>query len=884
MNDAAITTLLQRCGTEWISTRWIDRLVMSRDASLYRLVPQAVARPRSIDDVLMLLRTCRELGLHLTFRTAGTSLSGQAVTDGVLVDLSRHWNTIKILEQGAQVSVQPGITGGRVNARLAPYHRKLGPDPASINAAMIGGIVANNASGMCCGTAQNTYHTMASIRFVLADGTTIDTADARCDAHFRETRPDLHEGLAALREEIRADHELVERIRRKYRIKNTMGYSLNAFLDEDEPARILGRLMVGSEGTLGFIEHVVYNTIEDPQDKYTGLFIYDSIDDACATVDQWRSDGAAAVEIMDDASIRSFSSLPHTPERYRVYQPGRAALLVEFHGKPPTTEGTWVTDPEEQRRLWRLRKGLMPSVGALRPTGSTMINEDIAVPPEHLADLVRDVQDAFKQHGFNDAIIFGHAKDGNIHFVINQDFAQPGEIDRYRRFMDQLAAIVVDSYGGSLKAEHGTGRNMAPYVEQEWGSTAANLMRRLKTLCDPDGILNPDVLVSADPEIHVKHIKPVPTINASVNACIECGFCEHVCPTRTSTLTPRQRIVLQRELHHDLPSAIRNSIERDARFDVDGSCAADGLCATACPVDINTADLVKTHRSSAANGLVDYLATTAARHPQILDAVARLGSTTARFLPRWPKALGRPDTTTGTTTDIPDVIFAPACPSRWFGTDSLGNALSGHIRALARHAGVAVHQVDSGSVCCGQIFDSKGLSTARDRILQHSRDVLEKIPSGVPLVTDVSTCGAAFTAHAGELGRTVLSPLVFLEEWILPRLAIEHRRSHSIVHPGCGVEASGDHARLLRIVSVVSERVSVPPSAGCCGMAGDHGLRHPHLVDAALRTELLELDELGDADAYVSLNPVCQAALADRSDREWISVWELVASALGTRH
>ncbi len=882
MADASISAFLRYCEPEWISTSWVDRLARSRDASLYRLVPKAVAWPRHAGDVKTILQACRDIGLHLTFRAAGTSLSGQAITDGILVDLSRHWNRIEILDQGAQVRVQPGITGGRVNAYLARYGRKLGPDPASINAAMIGGIVANNASGMCCGTAQNTYHTMASIRFMLADGTTVDTSDPACDRLLQETRPDLHDGLATLRDQIRSDQDLTERIRRKYRIKNTMGYSLNAFLDEDEPARILGRLMVGSEGTLGFIEHVVYNTVDDPRDKYTALFVYDSIDDACATVDQWRDAGAAAVEIMDDASIRSFSSLPHTPEPYRVYQPGRAALLVEFHGQRPDLPGDWVTQAEHRDQLWRLRKGLMPSVGALRPSGSTMINEDIAVPPEHLADLVRDVQAAFTQHGFDDAIIFGHAKDGNIHFVINQDFAQPGEVDRYLRFMDRIAQIVVDTYGGSLKAEHGTGRNMAPYVEQEWGRTAFELMQRLKTLCDPHGILNPDVLVSTDPQIHVKHLKPVPVIDASVNACIECGFCEHVCPTRAITLTPRQRIVLQRELQADLPNSVRREVEGSTgQYYMDDSCAADGMCATACPVNINTADLVKVHRAANTGTVTEALAAAAARHPQVLDAVARLGATTARMLPRWPKPLGRPDTTPHVTSESPDVLYAPACPSRWFGTDNRGQALSDHVRVLAHMAGLSLHQVDSGSVCCGQIFESKGLATAHAEILDVSRRTLETLPEHLPLVTDVSTCGAAFVEHAAALGRTVLTPTEFLEEWILPRLQFNAKRAHVVVHPGCGVAASGDTARLLRLIGAVSDRVSVPPSAGCCGMAGDHGLRHPKLVDAAVRPELEELAQLGETDAYVSLNPVCQAALSDRSKHHWISVWELVRSAVG---
>ena len=881
MTNPAVAAVLDRCGTSWISTRWIDRLVLSRDASLYRLVPQAVARPRSTEDVQQLLWACRETGLHLTFRAAGTSLSGQAVTDGILVDLSRHWNALTVLNDGAQVHVQPGITGGRVNAALASFGRKLGPDPASISAAMVGGIVANNASGMCCGTAQNTYHTMASVRYLLSDGTVIDTAESTCDDHLATASASIHAGIAALRDEIRADQELTDRIRRKYRIKNTMGYALNAFLDEDIPARILGRLMVGSEGTLGFIESVVYNTIPDPREKYTALFVYESIEEACATVDQWREAGAAAVELMDDASIRSFSSLPHTPDQYRVYRSGRAALLVEFHGTPPAVDGDWVTSPEERAALWSLRKGLMPSVGAMRPSGSTMINEDIAVPPDRLAELVRDVQEAFAEYDFDDAIIFGHAKDGNIHFVINQDFALDGEVERYRRFMDRIAEIVVDRYGGSLKAEHGTGRNMAPYVEKEWGRTAFELMRRLKAIVDPDNILNPDVLVSSDPNVHVKHIKPVPTIDSTVNACIECGFCEHVCPTKSVTLTPRQRIVLQRELELDMEERVRKEVLRDAKFAVVESCAVDGVCASACPVDINTGNLVKRQRSERQSTVTRSISAALGRQPQVLDALARLGSTVARFTPRFPSTMGRPDRTPGVQSEEPDIIIVSACPSRWFGTDASGFAQSDHVRWLAHRAGVKIFEVDSGSVCCGQIFDSKGLTTARDAILDRSRSALESLSSTIPLVTDVSTCGSAFAMHAQMLGRPVLTPVQFLDQWLLPNLSITEHLDHVVAHPGCGVFTSGDQAALMNVLRACADRVTVPASATCCGMAGDHGLRHPGLVDAALEGEIHEIIDAGTATAFVSLNPVCQSGLADRTDRHWVSVWEAVRRAVG---
>lgn len=890
MTHDAIAVLEQRYG-EWISTRWIDRLALSRDASLYRMVPQAVARPRSSQDVLELLHFCRQNGHHVTFRAAGTSLSGQAVTDGILVDLSRHWDGIEIVNGGAIVRLQPGVTGGRVNARLAPYGRKLGPDPASLNAAMIGGIAANNASGMCCGTALNTYHTMHSMAVLLADGTRIDTAKPDADQQLATQRPDLHAAVAKLRDDIRASPELVETIRRKYRIKNTMGYALNAFLDEDEPARIITRLMVGSEGTLGFIERIDYATVATPREQHTALFVYPTIHDACATVHLWRDLGAAAVELMDDASIRSFSSLPHTPEAYRLYQPGTAALLVEFHDTVPTipdqavaatTFSTpWYDDAEQRAVLWRLRKGIMPTVGALRPRGTTMINEDIAVPPEHLADLVVALQSVFSAEEFQDAVIFGHAKDGNLHFIINQDFSQPAEIQRYLRTMDRIAELVVDRFHGSLKAEHGTGRNMAPYVEREWGTIAYTMMRRLKDLLDPSSILNPDVLLSSDPEIHVKHLKPVPVIHEAVNDCIECGFCEPVCPTREHTTTPRQRIVLQRELQGKLPDHVARDVRRDLAWMSDESCAADGICATACPVGINTADLVRHHRQSATSSLQHYLAAQAAQHPVMVDTLARLGSAAAhRLAPQWPDALGTPDTAPNSehpSAGPVDLIYAPACPSRWFGTNSHGVSISDQIRLLCDRAGVKIHQVSSGTWCCGQLYASKGLASAAEACKHTSEVHLTKLglPEGTPIMTDVSSCAAASAAQH------VISPLVVLEEMIIPRLRFHHRLKHVVLHPGCGVESMREGERMRRIAQHCAERVSIPASASCCGMAGDHGLRHPDLVRAALRQECSDLAALEaqfHVDAYVSLNPVCEAGLTRETDRSWISLWELVAS------
>lgn len=849
---------------DFVSTSMVDRLVMAHDASLYRLVPTAVARPRDRHDVIQLLEWANVERQHVTFRAAGTSLSGQAVTDGVLIDVSRHWHQISVLDDGQRVRVAPGVTGGRVNAVLAPYGRKLGPDPASMNAAMVGGIVANNASGMCCGTQLNSYHTVESMKIILADGWSIDTSSTDCDTRLEQERPNIHRAISALRDEIRRDDELCALIRRKYKIKNTIGYSLNAFLDEERPSQILMRLLVGSEGTLGFVEEVTYRTIPDARQKWTAFFVYDSLDEACATVPTWTSSGAAAVELMDDASLRSFAGLSHTPDHLRITRPGAAALLVEFHGIAPTQSGPWTTDPAEQSLLWKLRKGLMPTVGAMRPAGSTMINEDIAVPPEHLASLVADVQQAFVDHGYQEGIIFGHAKDGNIHFVVNQDFSTSEEISRYGRFMDAIADIVVGKYRGSLKAEHGTGRNMAPYVEQEWGSAAYAVMQRIKDLLDPTGILNPDVILSMDPAIHLKNLKPVPVVDDEVSACIECGFCEHVCPTRTTSLTPRQRIVLRREIVTTQdPSLARSLKDDEQRLSID-SCAVDSMCSVVCPVHIDTGALVKNLRSDHNSSFLKGAAQFAARHYGIVNAIA----------PTFVARHERPHVADARSTRSYQrrIVLMPSCPSRW------ADRTLSVIHSVCDKAGIElIIPDDHGTMCCGQPFSSQGFPEAAAARVRATFEVLTMMTdaSDLSVVTDTSTCAAALISASKEYGIDIVSPLRFVEEWILPTLPISRPAGHVVVHPGCGTYHTNDVERMLRICKQVSQRVSLPTTSYCCGQAGLHGKRHPEVPQGALAMEAEEVRSL-HGDVHVSLNAMCQQALSMHTKVAWTSVFDLL--------
>ncbi|HMM34781.1 MAG TPA: FAD-binding and (Fe-S)-binding domain-containing protein, partial [Thermoanaerobaculia bacterium] len=601
---------------ERVLDRPIDRIAFASDASFYRLIPKAVVLTKSVDEVAELFRLARETKVPVTLRAAGTSLSGQAVTDGILAEVARHWRTVRVEEGGRRFRTQPGVIGASVNAALRPYGAKMGPDPASINTCTMGGILSNNSSGMCCGVTQNAYHTLESLTFLLPSGTRIDTAAPDADARFRAAEPALWQGLLDLKATLEADPALVARIRSKYRMKNTTGYSLNAFLDFEKPVEIFRNLLVGAEGTLAFIAEAVLSTVPDLPVRYTGLLLFPSMHAACAAIVPLRDSGAKALELLDRASLRSVETQPGVPPSIRTLPEGAAALLVEYQaGAEAERTGLeavasaavaplalleparFTHDATEQALLWKVRQGTFPSVGAARKSGTTVLIEDVAFPIEHLADAAVDLTRLFAKHGYPEAILFGHAKDGNLHFVITQSFNDPAAVEKYARLIDDVVELVVKRYDGALKAEHGTGRNMAPFVETEWGPEAYAVMKRLKALCDPEGILNPGVLLNADPLCHLKDVKPMPTVEDEVDKCIECGYCEPKCPSRELTLTPRQRIVLRREMTRleaeGTNAPLLAALEAEFPYAAVDTCAVDGLCATACPVSIDTGQLTK---------------------------------------------------------------------------------------------------------------------------------------------------------------------------------------------------------------------------------------------------------------------------------------------------
>jgi D-lactate dehydrogenase len=966
MNPSAHRELQARLAGELPSARLVTDplrlLAWGTDASFYRLVPQLLVVIDSEAELIGLLAHARELKTPLTFRAAGTSLSGQALSDSVLVMLGDGFRGCRVGEGGWTISLEPAVIGATANRRLAPFRRKIGPDPASIDAAMIGGIAANNASGMCCGTAQNSYRTLQSMRVVLADGSVVDTGDAASRATFARARPDLLEALAALGREVRADRALAARITHKFRIKNTCGYSLNALVDFEDPFDMLAHLMIGSEGTLGFISEITYRTVPDHAHKASALILFDDLEAACRAVSalkgtRWRRQTPAAapgggmrspaepdllmgqpvdaVELADRAALRSVQGKPGLPAALADVGADGAALLVETRaadaaalqqqiealehllaGHPTREPARFSTDAAECARYWAVRKGMFPSVGAMREAGSTVIIEDVAFPVERLAEATLDLQALLREHGYAEAIIFGHALEGNLHFVFTQGFDDPAEVRRYAGFMDALADLVVGKYDGSLKAEHGTGRNMAPFVELEWGAEATTLMRRIKALFDPDGLLNPGVILNDDPHAHLANLKPLPAADPIVDKCIECGFCEPRCPSAGLTLSPRQRIVGWREIArveregHDA-RALR-SLYDHAGID---TCAACGLCATACPVGIETGLLIKALRGRQAGALARGVGSAVARNYAAVTAGVRLGLGAADLLhgavgtatmkgaldglrtlsggrlPKWSPALARPvhfvapRQRSGSGTPI---VYFPSCAARNMGPqrgdgDSL-QPMPETAERLFRKAGFDVlYPRGLAGLCCGQPFESKGLVEAADAKaaeLEAALDAAVRAASEdgrMPIVFDTSPC--AYRMQKFLAGRLVVHDVIeFVHDEVLPRVDLRPREATVAVHPVCSVRKMGLADKLTAIAARCATQVVTVDEVQCCGFAGDRGFTHPELNAHALRHLKAALPP--GCEAGYSTSRTCEIGLSEFAGRPYRSIVQLVEACV----
>ncbi|WP_406379573.1 FAD-binding and (Fe-S)-binding domain-containing protein [Streptomyces sp. NBC_01618] len=929
--------LIDLLGPEKVLWKVSDLVKYASDASPYRFIPQVVVVPEDIDDISAILSYAHGKGREVVFRAAGTSLNGQAQGEDILVDVRRHWAGIEILDGGARARIRPGTTILRANATLARYGRLLGPDPASAIACTIGGVVANNASGMTAGTTRNSYRTVSSLTFVLPSGTDVDTGDPAADEDLARAEPRLCEGLLALKAEIEADAALTTRIRAKYEIKNTNGYRLDAFLDGSTPVQILRGLMVGSEGTFGFISEVVFDTLPLDRRVSTALLFFPSLTAAAAAVPGFNEAGAIAVELMDGNTLRASVSVQGVPADWAGLPKETTALLVEFRapdeagqeayeraaaavveGLDLVTPVSSVTneftrDTKVISGYWKARKAFVTAVGGSRPSGTTLITEDFAVPPSRLADACEALLGLQAEHGF-DAAVAGHAAHGNLHFLLAFDAAKPSDVDRYAAFMDDFCQLTVDRFDGSLKAEHATGRNIAPFLELEWGPKATELMWRTKQIIDPDGVLAPRIVLDRDPKAHLRGLKTIPEIEQIAAPCIECGFCEPTCPSHDLTTSPRQRIVLRREMMRQPGGSPVEAQLLDAYgYDAVDTCAGDSTCKLACPVGIDTGAMMKDFRHQRHSPREERIAALTAKNFKAVEAAARvavaaadrlgdrLGDGPLETITGLARKAVRPDLVPEWLPEIPgaaarklprtsrvgaSAVYYPACVNRIFGGPEghRGPSLPQAVVAVSARAGKPVWIPDDvAGTCCATIWHSKGYDAGNAVMANRIVEAAWGWTAGgkLPLVVDASSCtlGIAhevvpyLTDDNRELHRelTIVDSLVWAADELLPELTVLRKISSAVLHPTCSMQHLDDVEQLRTVAEACAEEVVIPDDAGCCAFAGDRGMLHKELTASATAKEAAEVNAR-EYDAYLSANRMCEIGMDRATGHSYYSV------------
>lgn len=978
-----------------VYTDGLRRFAWGTDAGFYRLVPKIVIRSSNEKEVSRILRAASKYDVPVTFRAAGTSLSGQSISDSVLVVAGKNWERYKVSEDGERITLEPGIIGSRVNAILKPYGHKFGPDPASIGSCMVGGIVMNNASGMSCGTHANSDKELESVRMVFADGSVLDTGDEASREAFRAGHPDFIKGIEELRDGILADKELSDRIRYKYSIKNVTGLNIFPFVRFQDPFDIMAHLLVGSEGTLAFMSQVTMKTLPLPAKEASAMVYFGTIREAAEAVVALRKDidpaALDAAELLDKRSLASVDDpmLKDYPDKdltallLRVTGAGQEDLDANVNRLTDVLRGfstlkgadgdafIFSSDPAVAGKYWAIRSGIFPSVGGMRREGTTCLIEDIAFHIEDLPDATEDLSALLDRHGYDDSCIYGHALEGNFHFIINQSFDSEAEVRRYEAMIRDVAEMVVGKYDGSLKAEHGTGRNMAPFVKYEWGEKTFGIMKRVKELFDPHGLLNPGVIFNDDPECFLKNFKALPVLKPwaddskavepelaeiykKLNKCIECGFCEVNCLSCGFTLSSRTRIATQREITalRELPDPTASeqtrlrTLEKEYSYTGEQTCAGDGLCSTSCPMGINVADLTHQLRrvnmpaGSFGHGFWNFVAGHYAGVKSGLRGALRmatagetvLGDLAMSGLCRWlhnairiplwtpatPKAynipkslralvssaafghdgastvyaateparLGslskRPDSQTSeAATGMPTVckvVYFPSCINQMMGLPKHHHAVDKPlVEEMVSLLGKAGYEVifpeNMSSLCCGTIWESKGMPEIADRKTAELEEALWQASEQgrYPVLCDQSPCLHRMKHKIKKM--RLYEPAEFILGFLADRLDFHQTDTPVAIHLTCSMRLMDKTGKMLELARMCSTDVVVPEGVGCCGFAGDKGMTHPELNKYALRKLK---DQVKGIPFGYSNSRTCEIGLATNSGIPYVSIAYLV--------
>jgi D-lactate dehydrogenase len=779
------------------------------------------------------------------------------------------------------------------------------------------------------------------------------------------------------------------------------GLNLRPLIAYDDPFDIIAHSMVGSEGTLAFLSEVTMKTLKDYPFKASAMVYFMTMKESCEAVVAMKKMMAGKEDleysaenlVVKSAEMLDYKSLSSVDDpvflqykkdvdagKIEGVQPGDyhnlTAILTETKG---TTHeqllekiekiqeclrafrlyipAEFTEDPKVYGKYWAIRSGIFPSVGGTRPIGTSCLIEDVAFPIESLPEATVKLQKLIADHGYDDACIYGHAFEGNYHFILNQSFADEHEVARYAEMMREVAKLVVEGYDGSLKAEHGTGRNMAPFVKYEWGEKAYEVMKELKAIFDPDGLLNQGVIFNDDPDCFIKCLKPLPVLDYDfdkvpdgghylmdpalsttketieqvkrANKCIECGFCEVNCMSCGLTLSSRMRIAVQREIRSLTKTGADPerlaTLKQQYKYYGDQTCATDGLCSTSCPMKINTGELTHIIRQMDMNNSpMGYkLGEFAANHMAgiksglrfVLD-VAHLGHVTlgptmmtgiARAmnkmgLPLWttamPKKKRQPKKSDLTQFSIEKslphvnhnaelstldsqlkVVYFPSCINQTMGQSKRGGKIHDLVDEVIQLMAKAGYEVifpeGMEKMCCGQIWESKGMLDIADRKSAELETALWKASEEgkYPVLCAQSPCLHRMKKVMHKM--RLYEPAEFIMKYLVPRLDFHPIDRPIALHITCSTRQMGVADNLINLAKMCSTKVYLPEGVGCCGFAGDRGFTFPELNKYGLR-KLRPQIEANHIEVGYSNSRTCEIGLETNTGIPYMSIVYLV--------
>ena len=863
--------LSRRGAGEVLDATGLTRALYSSDASLYRVVPQAVARPRTVEGVAVVLDAARAVGMPVTTRGAGTSCAGNAVGPGLILDTSRYLNTIVEIDPEARTArVEPGVVQSALQAAAAPLGLRFGPDPSTHNRCTIGGMIGNNACGPRALAYGKTSDNVLALEMITGSGEQITVGPPGANH-------DHSASLAALKAVVQANLGTIRTEFGRFG-RHVSGYSLEHLLPENRFD--VTRFLAGTEGTLAVITGATVRLVADPPFKIMIALGYPTMADAADAAPVIIDHQPTAYEGLDRRIVdvvrrsRGEAAVPALPR-------GDGWVFVELVGEDlaelrvradallaaaDAWDGFVVPDPAAAMALWKIREdgAGLAGISLTRPAYPGW--EDAAVPAEHLGSYLRDFDRLLNAHGF-DGLPYGHFGDGCIHVRIDFPLTEHGGAEAYRTFVEEAAHLVA-GYGGSLSGEHGDGRARSRLLPVMYSEAAIELFGQVKAAFDPDNALNPGVLVDprpVDADVRVTAlVGRFDEFTKAVHRCSGVGKCLAnttaglgvMCPsyqaTREEKDSTRGRArVLQEMINGEVIRQGWRSPEVHQALDLCLSCKG---CARDCPTGIDMAAyksqvLDRTYRnrirprSHYALGwlprwgrlitrarLLPGLINFSTAFPGLRNLVRwAAGVDQRRRLPRFASVAARKRVTAPESDGNPVVIWVDSF-SDFFTGDSVSAAIS--VLAVAGYA----PQVLQRPACCGLTWISTGQLDGARRQLRAALDILYPIvAAGIPVIGLEPSCLAVWRSDAAELlpndprvaevaaGVLTLAELLGrTADWTPPDLT----GLELVVQPHC------HHASVLGwqadATVLAATGATVTTVGGCCGLAGNFGVEKGH--------------------------------------------------------